>query len=675
MRPFLTLLGLTSCLGTALAARPAPSQSMPLSMRPVFDTLVLPDAPGLWHRTGSGHPGPGYWQNRADYRIDSRIDTASQTLSGAETITYTNNSPDALDVLWLQLDQNMYRKDSRSWVAYPDWHPAGSDGFVIEHVTVEENGHERPVPFRISDTRMQVTLPASLAAGGHKLKLHVTWHHTIPGLWGGRTAVTPVKDGKIYEIAQWYPRMSVYDDLRGWDTLPYLGQEFYLEYGAIDYTVTVPWNFTVVGSGALTNPQDVLTSTERARLAEAAKSDRRVLIRTPEDVLDPASHLTRSGEKTWRFHMENTRDVAFAASPVFIWDAARLDLPSLPAAKGQKPQPRLAMSVYPREGAGQQAWDRSTEYVKHAIEYFSSQWYPYPWPNAVNLGGHGAGMEYPGIVFDGWQDKNDVLFWITTHELGHGWFPMIVGSNERRHAFMDEGFNTFIDAYASQHFNHGEYAPKKDPEFAPETGDPAKDIVPVLTAGDAPTLMMPSELVPEKYRHKVTYFKGAYGLMLLREKILGPERFDDAFRAYIRAWAFKHPTPSDFFRFMSSAAGEDLTWFWRGWYFENWWPQYRLDGMTAQPAKDGNSGSIAIGVRNEGKLLLPVLLRVTWQDGSQAERLIPTEAWALHDRLSLSFPDHGAVKTIALDPDQGLPIPDRSGLTLQPAAKIPSSHP
>ncbi|RUT27572.1 peptidase M1 [Asaia sp. W19] len=683
MRSFFPFLGLALCLEPALAARPAPSQSMPLSMRPVFDTLVLPDAANIW-RSGSGRPGPAYWQNRADYRIESRIDPDKAVLSGTETITYTNNSPDALDVLWLQLDQNMYRKDSRSWIAYPDWHPASSEGFVIERVALEEGGREHPVPFRIDDTRMQVSLPSPLAGSGHVLKLRVTWHHQIPGLWGGRTAVTPVKDGKIYEIAQWYPRMSVYDDLRGWDTLPYLGQEFYLEYGTIDYAVTVPWNFTVVGSGALVNPQDVLSATERARLAEAARSDKRVLIRTPGDVLDPASHLARSGEKTWRFHMENTRDVAFAASPVFVWDAARLDLPALPAAKGQKAQPRLAMSVYPREGAGPQAWDRSTEYVKHAIEYFSSQWYPYPWPNAVNLGGHGAGMEYPGIVFDGWQDKNDMLFWITTHELGHGWFPMIVGSNERRHAFMDEGFNTFIDAYASQHFNHGEYAPKKDAEFAPETGDPAKDIVPVLTASDAPSLMMPSELVPEKYRHKVTYFKGAYGLMLLREKILGPDRFDAAFRAYIRAWAFKHPTPSDFFRFMSSEAGEDLTWFWRGWYFENWWPQYRLDGMTRIAAKPetghmktsqttpGQSATdagntIAIGVRNEGKLLLPVVLRVTWQDGTMAERIIPTEAWALHDRLSLSFPDHGAVKSVALDPDQGLPVPDRSALTLTPA--------
>ncbi len=340
MRLFIPLLGLASCLGSAFAARPAPSQNMPLSMRPVFDTLVLPDAPDIW-RSGSGRPGPAYWQNRADYRIASHIDTASHVLTGTETITYTNNSPDTLDVLWLQLDQNLYRKDSRSWVAFPDWHPASSEGYAIERVTVEVNSVEKPVAFHISDTRMQVSLPEPLAASGHPLKIHVTWHHTIPGEWGGRTAVTKVKDGEIFEVAQWYPRLCVYDDLRGWDTLPYLGQEFYLEYGTIDYAVTVPWNFTVVGSGALTNPQDVLTATERARLAEAAKSDKRVLIRTPQDVLDPASHLARSGEKTWHFHMENTRDVAFAASSAFVWDAARLDLPACRWPRGRNRNPVL----------------------------------------------------------------------------------------------------------------------------------------------------------------------------------------------------------------------------------------------------------------------------------------------------------------------------------------------
>ena len=641
-------------LATASAGEPpAPSQNAPLAMRQVFAPLVLPDASDRY-RSGSGLPGPDYWQNRADYSISAHIDPASHVLGGNETITYTNNSPDALDVLWVQLDQNIYKDGARAGFSNPERHPHHTDGMVIERVEVGEAAHRQAVATLISDTRMQVRLPTALAHGG-RVRLHIVWHHTIPGVWGGRTAVTPVKDGTIFEVAQWYPRMAVYDDRRGWDTLPFLGQEFFLDYGDFDYAVTVPWNFTVAGSGALVNPAEVLTPKERSRLDAAGKSDTRVMIRTAEDVTDPASHLARAGERTWRFHMTNTRDVSFAASDAFVWDAARINLPPVAPAPGMKPVPRLAMSVYPREGIGPQAWDRSTDYVKHAIEYFSQQWFAYPWPNAVNLGGHGAGMEYPGIVFDGWEDHGPELFWITTHELGHDWFPMIVGSNERRNAFMDEGFNTFIDVYASDHFNHGEYAPKSDSEFAPKTGRPAEDILPVLTDPQAPTLMTPSELVSEKYRHPVTYFKSAYGLMLLREQILGPERFDPAFRRYIASWAFHHPTPSDFFRFMSSETGEDLTWFWRGWYFENWAPGYALDSVAA--AKDG--GTMVV-VRNTGKLLLPVTLRVTYADGSHEDRVVPTESWYLHDHVTITLPDGKRVARAELDPDHKLPEPDRT---------------
>ncbi|KDU96129.1 peptidase M1 [Komagataeibacter rhaeticus] len=647
------------CLAGCNTAYAAPEGTMPagsMEMRQVFDTLQLPDAPDRYF-SGSGMPGPDYWQNRADYTIHARIDPLTHRLTGEETVTYTNNSPDSLDELWVQLDQNIYRPRSRASFANPERHAHTTDGAVIEQVTLIRNGHETLLQPRVNDTRMQLALPDPLPHG-QKVQVRIRWHHTIPGTWGGRTAVSSAKDGDIYEVAQWYPRMSVYDARRGWDTLPYLGQEFYLDYGDFDYTVTVPWNFTVVGSGALLNPADVLTPTERARLAQAAHSDRTVLIRTAQDVTDPASHVARNGEKTWHFRMENTRDVSFAASPAFMWDAARMDLPALKPAPGMPPTPRLAMSVYPREGQGAQAWDRSTEYVKHAIEYFSSQWYAYPWPNAVNVGGHGAGMEYPGIVFDGWQDRDAMLFWITTHELGHDWFPMIVGSNERRNAFMDEGFNTFIDAYASQHFNNGEYAPKKDPEFAPRTGRPADDIIPVLTDPQAPPLMLTSELVPEKYRHPVSYFKSAYGLMLLREQILGPERFDAAFRRYIQVWAYRHPAPSDFFRFMNSETGEDLGWFWRGWYFENWWPDYALTDLSAIN-NDPHQG-MQVGVRSKGRLMLPVVLRLDYADGTHADQIIPTESWHLTDHITVNFPAGPAVLKATLDPDHALPEPDRT---------------
>lgn len=627
--------------------------------RALFAPLQLPDAANAF-RSGAGKPGPLFWQNRADYDLKATIDPASRTLSGEATITYTNRSPDVLDALWLQLDQNIYRADARAKdVRAPrpprpgqparPWAPSPTtDGYRIAAVEVEQGGKRRPATFTIEDTRMRVALPAPLAAAGGVLKLHVRYAYTVPGPWGGRTAITPSRNGEIYEIAQWYPRMAVYDDLRGWDTQPYLGSEFYLEYGTFDYAVTVPWNWFVAGSGELVNPQEVLTATQQQRLAQARGSDKTVYIVRPDEVGQPSSRPSSGGSKTWRFHMEHTRDVAFAASPAFVWDAARINLPD-----GKK---ALAMSVYAAEGVGPKAWDRSTEYVKGSIEHFS-QWYPYPWPAAINLGGHGAGMEYPGIVFDGFGDRDDKLFWITAHELGHTWFPMIVGSNERRHAFMDEGFNTFIDVYASDAFNGGEYAPKRDGEYAPGGGNPVDEILPLLADPDAPTLMAPADGISEKYRHPLTYFKGALGLVLLREQILGPARFDPAFRKYIAAWAYKHPTPSDFFRFMESEVGEDLGWWWRGWYFNNW----QLDMGVAKAAYvDGEvSHGLAVTLESRHKLVMPATLRIELADGSHLDKRVPVEAWLQQTMPRIVLPTTQKVRRVTLDPDHKLPDADR----------------
>ncbi|WP_243042093.1 M1 family metallopeptidase [Dyella sedimenti] len=615
----------------------------------LFAPLSLPDAANAF-RDGAGKPGPQFWQNRADYAIQAQIDPATHTLQGDETITYTNRSPDALDELWVQLDQNGYRRDSRGSLAAPRPRAESTDGYSLDAVEVDG----RPVHFLVDDTRLRVDLPQALAGGGRQLKLRIRYHYTVPGPWGGRTAVTPTKNGDIYEIAQWFPRMAVYDDLRGWDTLPYLGQEFYLEYGTIDYAVTVPWNYLVAGSGELVNPKEVLTATQQQRLAQAAQSDATVMIRTPQEVNDPATRPKRDGTQTWRFHMEHTRDVAFAASPAFVWDAARIDLPEGKHA--------LAMSVYPVEGVGKDQWNRSTEYLKGAVEHFSAKWYPYPWPVAVNLGGHGAGMEYPGIVFDGYEDKGPMLFWITAHEIGHTWFPMIVGSNERRNAFMDEGFNTFIDVYASDAFNHGEYAPKRDGEYAPKGGNPVDEILPLLADAAAPTLMAPADSVAEKYRHPVSYFKGALGLVLLREQILGPERFDPAFRRYIATWAYRHPTPSDFFRFMSSEAGEDLSWWWRGWYLNNW----QLDmGVSAASYVDNDPAKgVSVTLASRQKLVMPATLRIDYADGSHEDVRVPVETWRQSATPKLALPTTKRISKLTLDPEHKLPDADRGNNSL-----------
>jgi hypothetical protein len=631
--------------------------------RQIFAPLTLPQPSGPT-RSAAGIPGPAYWQNRADYTIAARIDPASRVLSATETITYTNNSPDALDVLWLQLDQNIYRHDARA-AFKPQYTPRGccafTEGDVIDSVTVEAAGRTATPARLVSDTRLQLRLATPLAPKGGQLKLHIAYHYTVPGLWGGRTAVTPSKNGDIFEIAQWFPRMAVYDDLRGWDTAPYLGSEFYLEYGDIDYSVTVPWNYLVAGSGELLNPQDVLTQTQRARLAQAAGSDRTVYIRTPEEVTRPDSRPTQSGTKTWHFAMTSTRDVAFAASPAFVWDAARINLPH----GGHS----LAMSVYPVEAVGPQKWNRSTEYVKAAIETFSSRWYVYPWPAMVNLGGHGAGMEYPGIVFDDMNDAGRDLFWITTHEVGHSWFPMIVGSDERRDAWMDEGFNTFIDVYASDDFHQGEYAPKRDPEYAPGGGNPVDEILPVLADPDAPLVVAPADTIREKYRHSISYFKPALGLVLLREQILGPERFDHAFRKYIAAWAYKHPTPSDFFRLMASDAGEDLSWWWRGWYLET--AALDMDVTKAGYVGGDPQKGLHVELRNHGRLVMPVPLDIGFRDGTHQRVTVPVEAWMQGDTAAFDLATGRPVSTLTLDPDHKVPDANRAGAAFTMPAGTP----
>ncbi len=641
----LLVLAQANAAAPVTAAPAAASGYDPLAL---FAPLQLPQ-PASAYRSGGGVPGPLYWQNRADYDLQASIDPATHTLSGQETITYSNRSPDTLDVLWLQLDQNIYRADARARDVGAERAPApATDGYRIAKVEVEQSGKRVPARFLVDDTRMRVDLPQPLAGGGNALKLHIDYAYTVPGTWGGRTAITPTGDGEIYEIAQWYPRMAVYDDQRGWDTQPYLGAEFYLEYGDFDYAVTVPWNYLVAGSGELTNPAQVLTAAQRQRLAQAAASDRTVAIRSAAEIGDAASRPTASGTQTWRFHMAHSRDVAFAASPAFVWDAARINLP-----EGKR---ALAMSVYPREGVGADKWDRSTEFVKASIEHFS-QWYPYPWPVAVNLGGHGAGMEYPGIVFDDMHDGGKELFWITAHELGHGWFPMIVGSNERRYAFMDEGFNTFIDVYASDAINRGEFAPKRDSEYAPKGGNPVDEILPLLADAQAPTLLDRADATSETYRHPLTYFKGALGLVLLREQILGPARFDPAFRKYIATWAYKHPTPSDFFRLMESESGEDLSWWWRGWYLNNW----QLDmGVRAASYVEHDPGKgLLVTLQSRQKLVMPATLRIDFADGSHLDQRVPVETWIQQTQPQVRVPSTQKVLHVTLDPDHRLPDADR----------------
>ena len=623
-------------------------------------------APGFYSDQGkpyhaaNGAPSANYWQNRADYTIQASLDTMTNVLSGRVAIHYTNNSPDSLHSLWLQLDQNTYRDDARSnfFTSYAsDRH---TTGYELESVTLLQGGRSFQGDFIVTDTRMQIRLQHALAAGGGKIEVLIKYHYTVPGDFGNRTDYVSTRNGKIFEIAQWYPRVCVYDDSQGWNTLPFLGSgEFYCEYGDFDYRITVPWDMIVAGSGELVNPQEVLTAQEQGRLAAARISDKTVMIHAAAAIGQAASRPVQKGTLTWHYKMYNTRDVAFGASRAYIWDAARVNLPG-----GKK---ALAMSVYPVESAGDGAWGRATEYLKASMEYFSEKWYVYPYPVAINEAGIAGGMEYPGIVFDGITDKGSELYWVTAHEIGHNWFPMIVGSDERQYAWMDEGFNTFIDIYASDAFNKGEYAPKRDGEYAPGGGNPVEEIVPLLKDPQAPVMMTRADGIPEKYRHPMTYFKPALGLVLLREVILGKDRFDYAFRKYIQNWAYRHPTPVDFFRTMDNEAGEDLSWFWREWFFHNWGLDLAVQSIS-YPDHDPKKG-VEVTIANLDRMVMPATLELVWKDGSKQRMSLPVETWlqsGVHVVKLPAGPGGQELSAAVVDPDKVLPDVNRANNSLKP---------
>lgn len=619
------------------------------SPRQAFAPLFYPDN-GQAFRSAAGTPGPAYWQNRADYALDLRFDTAAKRLSGTVRITYTNYSPDTLKVLWLQLVPNLDRRGSRASAVNPGI-GAGDSGMSIAAVQLRQRGRLRDAAYRIADTRMQITLPEELAPRGGRLELSIRYAYTLPPSGGGgRSGYLDTRGGRIYEVSYAYPRLCVYDDLRGWNTLPFLGGgEFYLDYGDIDYRITLPAGMIVAGSGELQNPGDVLTPLEQRRLAAARASDSTLLIRDPA-AGEAATRAAPGGWLTWHFRMEHTRDVAWVASAAYVWDAAGVALPG-----GRR---CLAMSVYPAESRGDSAWGRATEYLSATLRMFSRHWFVYPYPVAVNAAGPVGGMEYPGIVFDHWRARGKSLFMLTAHEFGHNWFPMIVGSDERRFPWMDEGFNTFIDIRAHEEFHGGEYAPKRDGEYAPGGGNPADEMAALMKRPGLPPLMTTADAMADADVHPLAYFKAAFGLVLLREVILGPARFDTAFRQYIQAWAFRHPSPRDFFRAMDNGAGEDLSWFWRGWFFQNW----TLDqAVTAVRYAGGNpAGGALVSIRNLGALPMPVLVKVTEEGGNEQRLRLPVEIWQRGDRWTFRVNSHRRILRVELDPERQLPDTDRS---------------
>jgi hypothetical protein len=591
-------------------------------------------------RSANGNPGEHYWQNRADYLIKVTLNEAQQdtTITGEVTINYTNNSPDQLDHLWLQLDQNLFKPGSRGADVTPytgdrfDVKGFSRGGYHIEAVSVTYKNQTYTVDPVITDARMQVRLHMPLGAKGDKIQVKVKYNFSIPFYGADRMGRKKFKDGYVYEIAQWYPRMCVYDDVEGWNTLPYMGLgEFYCEYGDFDYYITAPANMTVVGSGDLQNGEQVLSAKQQSRLAEARKSDKTVMIINPDEINQNAN---ATGNKTWHFKMLNTRDVSWAASKAFIWDAAQVNFPS-----GRK---GIAMSAYPVESSGNDRWGRSTEYLKNSMEIYSKKYIEYPWNSAVNVSGVALGMEYPGIIFCLSDLKNGGLWGDVTHEIGHNWFPMIVGSNERKYMWQDEGFNTFINEYSTEQFNHGEYN---------DTAKRAQGILQVFKDSKDPLMTPPEAIGLRDYGQY--YVKTALGLDMLRNVVLGPDRFDYAFNEYIKHWALKHPLPYDFFRAMNDASGEDLNWFWKGWFFTTWKIDQSVQSVS-YVQNDPAKGAL-ITLVNKEKLAMPVDLLITQENGTSETLHLPVNVWQRGGVWKFKYPSKSAIKSIVLDPGHELP--------------------
>lgn len=544
------------------------------------------------YRNASGAPGHRYWQQQVDYDIDVSLDEARRTLTGREAVTYTNNSPDALGYLWLLLDQQNYRRDSlaersrtynnsetvsvneiRRIERFQDW----EGGFNDLRVTGPDG---QAVPFTIVDSMMRIELPRPLATG-QSFAFTIDFALPLPetNVVGGRSGyecfTKAHEDGNcLFLAAQWFPRLAVYSDYEGWHNSQFLGSgEFTLEFGDYDVSITAPTDHVVAATGELTNP-DILSAEQRARLDRSRTADEPVYIVTPQEAAAAEARPARSGTRTWNFSADNVRDFGWASSRKFIWDAMGVEQQS-----AEHPVV-MAMSFYPKEA--RPLWDAySTKSIAHTLDVYNQFAFTYPYPTAQSVNGPVGGMEYPMITFNGprpvraddgtltyTERAKNGLIGVVIHEVGHTYFPMIVNSDERQWTWMDEGLNSFLQYQAQKLW---------DPAF-PSRGEP-RDIVEYMVSEDQVPVMTHSDSLLQFGNN--AYAKPATALVILRETVLGRELFDRAFREYSQRWAFKRPTPYDFFRTMEESSGVDLDWFWRGWFYSTDHVDISLEGVTA----------------------------------------------------------------------------------------------
>ena len=682
------------------------------------------------YRTASGAPGIDYWQQKADYKIQVEINDENQILTGSENITYYNNSPDILTYLWVQLDQNMRAKDSNTPLVTANKMRNTMNGKGLQSITYEytdSKGNRYDGGFKISKvnnssgdklsydvikTMMRINLETPMKTGD-SFSFNIDWSYTINDRMklGGRGGYEYFPDDKNYSytIAQFFPRMAVYDDKEGWQNKQFLGRgEFTLAFGDYELEITVPSDFIVGATGVLQNPEEVLTKKEIEKFALAQKTyDKPIIITTQKEAIAKESTPERNKTKTWKFNSKMVRDVAFAASRKFIWDAMAVDL--------DKYQP-MAMSYYSKEG--NPLWEKeSTIAVANTLKTYSKHTINYPYPVAISVHAASIGMEYPMICFNfGRPNKNgkysDAIKWgmigVIIHEVGHNFFPMIINSDERQWTWMDEGLNTFVQTLTQKEYY-------SDGPLRRGTAESMVNYMKGDKEGIRP-IMTNSEQILQFGNN--AYGKPAAALSILRETIMGPELFDYAFKEYARRWAFKHPDPADFFRTMEDASAVDLDWFWKGWFYTTdnvdvsvekvkWYkmrnPKKPFDnknnfddkeiiaekGLTTNDRapysipnkptyflfqnskgssfragefrnkideekvklKNAEKNFYEVTFKNIGGLVTPLILEWTFEDGSKEIERIPAEIWRSNENeVTKVFVKNKVVQNIKLDP-------------------------
>ena len=667
------------------------------------------------YRNASGSPGHAYWQQQADYVMEVEIDEDKQTLSGFEKITYTNNSPEPLSYLWLQLEQNMRNVDSDTYSTSTS--SISQDisarrlksikghnydlGFNVLEVK-DSKGEE--LPYNINKTMMRVDLDKPIASG-EQFIFTVKWNYNINNRKEvrGRSGMEyfPDDDNWVYAIAQFFPRMAVYDDVNGWQNKQFLGRgEFALPFGDYKVKIKVPADFIVCSTGELQNPNEVLTADQIALFEKAKTASEPVVIVTKEEVIE--KEKTKSKEKkVWEYHAENVRDFAFATSRKLMWDAMGVEV-------GGKNV--MAMSYYPKE-AEPLYGPYSTKVVAHTVKIYSKYTIPYPYPVAISVEAS-MGMEYPMISFNYGRANKDGTYSerlkygmisVIIHEVGHNFFPMIINSDERQWTWMDEGLDTFV-----QYLTEKEW----DPDYPSRRGPPEK-IVPYMKGSKDHMVPIMTNSEQLKQFGSNAYAKPATGLVILRETIMGPELFDYAFKEYAKRWAFKHPSPADFFRTMEDASAVDLDWFWKGWFYTTdnvdievsditWYkhdnqieeeviassqgkkkrrkstkeeavgidsqgyaadeivsPEEKLSiplrlkaSLTSNDeASETDQNYYEIKLTNHGGLVMPLILQFNYRDGSSEVKRIPAEIWRRNEKeVTKVFVLNKEMENVVLDP-------------------------